>query len=248
MEKLANLSQKDIDNGVLNRMLQNAGIPDVRKYVEQFNEEVEEKLVEDLEDSDSNNTDVDEQIAPPADVQSWITGLRLRLDDPIEPPKEQRPPPPADLKSWMQGIAPTDLHSSTDINTTQKTTTTTINDDDDNDGGRPVTGNLGTWLNDWTKNLTEQPPPTSLDNWLQGLVSKNINEPIGKATSSKGRLNSYLNAAQEVLSKHGYDVAPKATPPTDKAKASVGMFGNVKQMYFLVSFTLSHIYICFCSL
>jgi hypothetical protein len=144
----------------------------------------------------------------------------------------------------MQGIAPVNLHSSTDINTTQTTTTITTNDDDD---GRPVTGNLGSWLNDWSKSLAEQPPPTSLDNWLQGLVSNNINEPIGKAASSKGRLNSYLNAAQDVLSKHGYDVSPKTTPTASTTKASAGMFGNVKQMYFLVSFTsltLSHIYVC----
>ncbi|CAF4854267.1 unnamed protein product, partial [Rotaria sp. Silwood2] len=29
-----------------------------------------------------------------------------------------------------------------------------------------VTGNLGTWLNDWSKSLGEQPPPKSLDEWL----------------------------------------------------------------------------------
>jgi hypothetical protein len=249
MEKLANITQTDINNGVLNRMLLNAGISDVQEYVEKFHQEVEDKVVDDLEHSDLNKTDVDEQIAPAADVQNWIMGLRLRLDEPIKPPEpkppqKQQQPPPADLKSWMQGIAPVNLHSSTDITTTQ--TTITVDDDDDT----PVSGNVGTWLNDWSKNLAQQPPPTSLDNWLQGLVSNNINEPIGKAASSKGRLNSYLNAAQQVLSQHGYDVSNKVTPSTS-VETKTGMFGNVKQMYFLVSFilfSLSNLYIFVCSI
>jgi hypothetical protein len=308
MEKLANLTQTDINNGALIRILANAGIPDVQEYVRNFHQATEDLILEDFEHSHPHTVDNDEQIVPPADIQrwiaglrprldnssqqllpkkqeqqqltqnvqslimnlgpdrnhtahtdsieqhplpgdiqSWITGLQPRLDKPIQPsPREQQQEkqPPTDLTSWMQGIAPVNLHSSTDIITTQ--TITTVDDDD----GTPVIGNLGTWLNDWSKSLAQQPPPTSLDNWLQSLVSNNINEPIGKAASSKGRLNSYLNAAQQVLSQHGYDVSNKVTPPTS-VETKTGMFGNVKQMYFLVSSTLlslslSNLYIFVC--
>jgi hypothetical protein len=231
MEKLANITQADINNGVLNRMLLKAGISDVQEYVTKFHQKTEDKIVEEFEHSDVNKTHHDEQIAPPAVIQSWVTGLRLRLDDPIKPPTPSPPSPqqqqrPTDLTSWMHRMAPTNLNSSTETTITETTTTS--------DGDTAVTGNLGTWLNDWSKSLGEQPPPTSLDNWLQGLVSKNMDEPITKATSPKGRLNSYLNAAQEVLSQHGYQVSNAVTPPTS-VKAETGMFGNVKQMYFLVS-------------
>jgi hypothetical protein len=231
MEKLANITQTDINNGVLNRMLLNAGISDVQEYVKQFHQETEELIVEEFEHPDLNQADNYEQIAPPADVQSWITGLRLRLDDPIQPPppepqQQQPPPPPANVTSWMQRMAPTDLIASTDTTTTE---TIIISNDD-----TAVTGNLGTWLNDWSKSLAEQPPPTSLDNWLQSLVSQNMNEPIGKAANPKGRLNTYLNAAQDVLSQHGYNVSNEVTPPSS-VEMKTGMFGNVKQMYFLVS-------------
>jgi hypothetical protein len=247
MEKLANITQTDINNGVLNRMLLDAGISDVQDYVEKFHQQTEDLIIDEFEHPDSNKTQNDEQIAPPAAVQSWITGLRLRLNDPIKPPvpelqqqqQHQQPPPPANLTSWMQRMVPTDLNSSTDITTSE--TTTTSNDD------TAVTGNLGTWLNDWSKSLAEQPPPTSLDNWLQSLIPTNMNEPISKATNPKGRLNTYLNAAQEVLSRHGYKVSNEVTPPTS-IETKTGMFGNVKQMYFLVSCHLLSskliIYIC----
>ncbi|CAF3432797.1 unnamed protein product [Rotaria sp. Silwood1] len=229
MEKLANITQQDISNGVLNRMLANAGIPDVPEYVKHFHQETEELIIEELEHPDSNKADNDEPIASPADVQSWIIGLRLRLDDPIQPPlpKQQEPQKqqPTDLNTWMQGMIPNDTHPSTDNNVSEIITTS--NDDD-----TVVTGNLGTWLNDWSKSLCEQPPPKSLDDWLQSLVSNNMHEPIGKANTSKGRLNSYLNAAEKVLSEHGYDVSNEIKPSTN-VETKVGMFGNVKQMYFL---------------
>ncbi|CAF1003049.1 unnamed protein product [Rotaria sordida] len=193
MEKLANLTQNDIDNGVLNRMLVNAGISDVQEYVNNFHQETEELLVEEFKHPDLNRTNNDEQIAPPADVQSWIMGLRLRLDDPIQPPlpKQQEPQKqqPIDVQSWMHGMIPDNMHPSTD-NTAPEISTTSSEDS-------AVTGNLGTWLTDWSKNLSEQPPPKSLDDWLQGLIPNNMQEPIGKANSSKVRLNSYLNAAQK---------------------------------------------------
>ena len=90
--------------------------------------------------------------------------------------QQQQKQPPTDLKSWMQRMAPVDIHSSTDTTTTE----TLLSSDNDT----AITGNLGTWLNDWSKSLTEQPPPTSLDKWLQSLISTNMHEPIGKATSS----------------------------------------------------------------
>lgn len=238
MEKLANITQNDINNGVLNRMLASAGISDVQEYVQLFQQQIENKVIEDLEQSEANAIDNDEQIAPPADVQSWITGLRLRLDDPIipptvEPPKQQQP---TDLKSWMNHMTPINLSTSTDTTSTQTTTiTTTTTTTITSNNESAVNGNLGIWLNDWSKSLAEQPPPTSLDTWLQGLVSQNMHDPIGKATNSKGRLNTYLNAAQDVLSEHGYHVSNEVTPPTS-VEAKTGMFGNVKQMYFLVSF------------
>ena len=133
----------------------------------------------------------------------------------------------------MHGIAPTNLSSSNDITITTLEPAATPTSD------AALTGNLGTWLTDWTKNLTEQPPPASLDHWLQGLVSQNMHEPIGKTTSPKGRLNTYLNAAQEVLSQHGYNVSNEITPTTNIEQTKGGMFGNVKQMYFLVCFVFS---------
>jgi hypothetical protein len=265
MEKLATLTQTDINNGVLNRMLANAGIPNVQEYIKNFHQETEELIIEEFEHPDPNKAEYDEQIVPPADIHSWITGLGPRLNDPIQPPsteahqKQQqqqqqlpqgvpswitglRPrfddpiqPPlpeqqqqPTDLKSWMLRMAPDNLQAPTDNTITSQST----NSSTDNPA---ITGNLGTWLNDWSKNITELPPPASLDNWLQGLIPKNMNEPIGKANSPKGRLNTYLNAAQEVLSKHGYDVSNEIVPSKD-VKTKTGMFGNVKQMYFLVSF------------
>ncbi|CAF2433241.1 unnamed protein product [Rotaria sp. Silwood2] len=293
MEKLANITQTDINNGVLNRMLANAGIPDVQEYVKHFHQETEELLIEEFEHSDRNNAHNDEQIVSstdiygwitglrprlddpiqpslpkqqqkqqqlPADVQSWITGLRPRLDDSIQPslpeekqqqqlpadiqgwvnglrprlddpiqpplPKQQEPQKqqPTDLKSWMQGMIPNDMYSST--GNTAPEITTTSNDD------ATVTGNLGTWLNDWSKSLGEQPPPKSLDEWLVSLIPKDMHEPIGKANNSKARLNSYLNAAEKVLSEHGYDVSNEVTPPTN-IQSKVGMLDNVRQMYFL---------------
>ena len=266
METLANITQTDINNGILIRMLAKAGIPDIPEYVKNFHRDTEEIIIDEFEHPTANKADNDEQIVPPADVQSWITGLRLRLDDPIKPllleqeqqekqqgPKDvqdwiqrlrphlddpvqqslpnqqhQEKPPPSDLKSWMQHITPSDSHSSTD--------TTTTSDD-----YTPLTGNLGTWLNDWSKSLTEQPPPTSLDNWLQCLIPKDMHESIAKANNPKGRLNTYLDAAQQVLSQHGYDVSNEVKPPTNIQTKS-GMFGNVKQMYFLVSCAHSHSY------
>ena len=239
MERLAHLTETDIRNGVLNQMLAKAGIPDVQEYVQKFHEETENKIVDDWQHSDPKRIQDDELIAPPADVQSWITGLRLRLDDPVvKPPQskpsqqqqQQQPPQPTSLTGWMQGMAPVHLHSSTDITTTQTDVTPT----DSTDPIMPVAGNLGTWLTDWSRNLAQQPPPTSLDTWLKGLVSDNLHEPIGKAASSKGRLNSYLNAAQQVLSEHGYNV-PNQTISTNNVETKTGMFSNVKQMYFLVS-------------
>ncbi len=265
MDKLANLTQTDINNGVLMRMLVDAGIRDVQGYVKHFHQETEELIIEEFEHPDPNKVDNDEQIVPPADIQKWITGLRPRFDDPIQPPlaevqqkqqqqepvpqnvsswitglrprfddstqpplSEQQPKqPPTDLKSWMQRMAPDDTHPSID-------TTTTITSSDN----PAITGNLSTWLNNWSKNLTEQPPPASLDKWLQSLIPKDMHEPINKANSSKVRLNSYLNAAQEVLSQHGYNVSNEIAPPTN-VQVKTGMFGNVKQMYFLVSFISS---------
>ncbi|CAF0876244.1 unnamed protein product [Rotaria sordida] len=258
MEKLANLTQNDINNGVLNRMLVNVGIPDVQEYVKNFHQETEELLIKEFEHSDRNNTHKDEQIVPPTDIHSWITSLRPRLDDSIQPslpqeqqqlpvdvqgwinglrprlddpiqsplPKQQEPQKqqPTDLQSWMQGMIPSDIHLSTE-NTTSETTATS------NDNSA-VTGNLGTWLTDWSKNLSEQPPPKSLDDWLQGLIPNNMHEPIEKANNSKVRLNSYLNAAQKVLSEHGYNVSNEIKP-SNNIPTKVGMFGNVKQMYFL---------------
>lgn len=232
MDKLANITQEDIQNGVLNRMLSNAGITDVQEYVHEFQKKVEDKIVEELEHSDPSSVDSDEEIASPADVQSWINGLRLRLDDPIKPPvtqpTESTQTTSTNLHSWIKNAAPTDLASS---HTSTSVTTQTISTDSKTEVS---SGDLGTWLNNWTKSLTEQPPPTSLDTWLQSLISENITEPIGKANSSKGRLNTYLNAAQQVLSKHGYDVSNEVIPPTN-VHENTGMFGNVKQMYFLVS-------------
>ena len=114
MEKLANLTQTDINNGALIRMLVNAGIPDVQEYVKHFHQETEELIIEEFEHSDPNKVDNDEQIVPPADIQSWITGLRPRLDDPSQPPlpEEQQQTTTTGtsyhkmFQSWITGLRP----------------------------------------------------------------------------------------------------------------------------------------------
>ncbi|UJR26851.1 hypothetical protein I4U23_008163 [Adineta vaga] len=233
MENLAKLTETDINNGVLNRMLVNAGIADVHEYVEKFHQDTEALIIEEFEHPDPNKTDNNEQIIPPGDVQNWITSLRLHLDDPnpASVPEPQQLPKrniPTDVKSWMQHMTPIGLHSSNEINTNVIPDTTITND--------ALSGNLSTWLTDWSKNLTEQPPPTSLDNWLKRLVPDDLHEPLTKANTAKGRLNTYLNAAQQVLSQHGYDVSTQAKPSSSSAanvQVKSGKFGNVKQMYFL---------------
>ncbi|CAF3388896.1 unnamed protein product [Rotaria socialis] len=224
MEKLANLTEADINNGVLMRMLVNAGIPDVQQYVKHFNREVEEIVVEEFEHSARHKSSNEEQSAPPTDMQSWLTGLRPRLDEPIkstEPQKQQ----PTDLHSWMHSMASSDQQAPVDSTPSQ-----TINSSSSDSPA--VTGDIGIWLHNWSTNLTEQPPPKSLDDWLKGLVPENMSESIGKEASSKGRLNTYLDAAEKVLSGYGYDVS-NPTKPTNNVPAKTGMLGNVKQMYFL---------------
>ncbi|CAF0884096.1 unnamed protein product, partial [Adineta steineri] len=287
MENLATITQADINNGALIRMLNKAGIPDIQQYIKHFHQETEELIIEEFEHPNADKLDNDEQIVPPADIQSWITGFRPNVDDPIKPvlfeqeqqpkpqpplpkdiqgwitglgprlddhnkppsseqeqqPKLQPQPPlpkdiqgwitrlqprsedpiqpplpeqqsqeiplPKDLQSWLHRMGPNNLHPSTET-TTDTTEITTISNDIN-----PANGDLGTWLNQWSKSLTEQPPPTSLDNWLKGLIPNNMHEPLSKANSSKGRLNSYLNAAEQVFSKHGYDVSNEVKSPTN---------------------------------
>ena len=233
MEKLANLTQADINNGALTRMLASAGIPDVHQFVTQFNQETADLIVEEFEHPNPNSWSEEDQAAVPTDVQSWITGLRLRLDDPIEPsvPKPKPEPyRPTDLNSWMQHMAPVHLHSDTPPSATAPIVP--------EHSSSAVTGDLTSWLTDWSKSLAELPPPASLDSWLQGLVPANMHEPLNSSTTPKGRLNSYLNAAQKVLSEHGYQVDTNAKP-AGLPPAKAGMFGNVKQMYFLVSLVSS---------
>ena len=67
-----------------------------------------------------------------------------------------------------------------------------------------------------------------------------MHESLGKANYSKHRLNSYLNAAQKVLSRHGYQVSNSTTSSTN-VQAKVEKFANTKQMYFLVRSNLHHI-------
>lgn len=232
MEKLATLTQTDINAGVLTRMLSRAGIPDVQDYVRQFNNQVEELVIEELANSDPNETEFNEHIAPPEDIEACVASLRIRLDDPVkkstskpqEPPKKQ----PADLKSWMHGMVSNDNQTPTGDSSSPTTT--------DSDGPT-VTGNMGTWLTNWSKSLGEQPPPKSLDDWLHGLVTSNLHEPIGKANSSQGRFQAYLNSAEKVLSQHGYDVST-TTPSSNNVEAKIGTISNVKKLYFLVSFNM----------
>ena len=274
MERLATLTPADIKNGTLNHMLASAGIPNVQEYVKQFHRQTEELVIEELEHPHSDAVITDEQIVPPADIQSWLTGLRPRFDDPVtehqpvvnpqqlppppppvpkdlsglltglhpghdhtidEPVFEQvtqpQPRPPVNISGWLKRLAPINLglaekdFTSDPIPDIQNYTT--------------VSGDLGSWLNDWSRSFALQPPPTSLDTWLKGLIPQDIHEPLGKAASPKARLNSYLNAAQEVLSQHGYNVDSGTLPANVQAPVKAGTFGNVKHMYFLVSITLS---------
>jgi hypothetical protein len=243
MARLASLTEEDIKNGVLNRMLADVGIPNINNYVTDFHQQTASLFVDTLEHQQSGGIDStmdeisDDDIFSPADIETWLTGIRPRLDDSLTPCASDesstlpssapaRPPPPTDLSGWMQRMIP---ESSLVVPAQAVDTTSTA------PASMPsVTGDLGSWLHDWSISIAQQPPPASLDNWLQGLVSDKLTEPIGKGTSAKGRLNSYLDAAQRVLSRHGYKIAADQ-PTTVVPAAKVGMFGNVKHMYFLVS-------------
>ena len=131
MEKLVNLTQTDINNGALNRLLINVGIPDVQEYIKTFHQETEELIIEELEHPKRNKTDNDEQIVPPTDVQSWVTSLRLRLDDPNQPPlsEKQQQQLPQDVQSLISGLRPV-INNTDQIHSTEqssKKTSTTIN-------------------------------------------------------------------------------------------------------------------------
>ncbi|CAF3332506.1 unnamed protein product [Rotaria socialis] len=229
MEALGHLTQADINNGVLNRMLATAGIPDVQEHVKDFHQKVEGIIVEEFESADPDQEEYNEPIASPSEIQNWAKHLQLHLDDPVKPslPKSEEPEKQqrTDLHSWMQRMAPSDQQAPVDSTPSQ-----TINSSSSDSPA--VTGNIGAWLHNWSTNLTEQPPPKSLDDWLKGLVPENMSESIGKEASSKGRVNTYLNAAEKVLSGYGYDVS-NPTKPTNNVPAKTGMLGNVKQMYFL---------------
>ncbi|CAF1551452.1 unnamed protein product [Rotaria magnacalcarata] len=228
MESFRHLTQADINNGVLNRMLATAGIPDVQEHVKDFHQKVEGIIVEEFENADRDQEKYNEPIASSAEIQNWAKHLQLHLDDPVKPslpkPEEPEKRQPTDLHSWMQSMVSSDQQAPVDNTPSQ-----TINSSSDSP---TVTGNIGTWLHNWSTSLTEQPPPKSLDEWLKSLVSENMNESIGKEASSKGRVNTYLNAAEKVLSEYGYDVSNPAKP-TNNVPANTGVLGNVKQMYFL---------------
>ena len=170
------------------------------------------------------------QSLAPKDLSGWLDGLHPRLDQTVEeavPAKPSPPPPPKNMSNWLQRIAPVNLSVlASEIPSDELT---------DLESYKAVTGDVGTWLNDWSRSFALQPPPTSLSTWLEGLIPKDIHESLGKTASPKARLNSYLNAAQEVLSQHGYKVDSGAVPTTAQPPVKAGMFGNVKHMYFLVS-------------
>ncbi|CAF1000429.1 unnamed protein product [Adineta steineri] len=113
MENLATITQADINNGALIRMINKAGIPDIQEYIKHFHQETEELIIEEFEHPNADKLDNDEQIVPPADIQSWITGFRPNVDDPIKPvlfeqeqqPKPQ-PPLPKDIQGWLTGLGP----------------------------------------------------------------------------------------------------------------------------------------------
>ncbi|CAF4315112.1 unnamed protein product [Adineta steineri] len=113
MESLATITQADINNGALIRMLNKAGIPDIQEYIKHFHQETEELIIEEFEHPNADKLDNDEQIVPPTDIQSWITGFRPNVDDPIKPvlfeqeqqPKPQ-PPLPKDVQGWITRLQP----------------------------------------------------------------------------------------------------------------------------------------------
>lgn len=222
MESIANLTQTDINNGVLTRMLANAGINDIQTYVNQFNHEVEELIVEELEYPNRNRDFNDQQSKPQIGIQDLMAGLGSASNESVQvstvskPQKKQ----PANLNSFIQGIVPID-------NATLATDTTSNENE-------ATTYDLGSALFDWSKGIGQEPPPQSLDDWLTSLVPANLHEPSGQANDPKGRLQAYLNATEKVLSRHGYNVSTPPTPSTNNAAAKVGILGNVKQMYFIV--------------
>lgn len=228
MESLQNITAQDIQNGALERMLNQAGIVNVQQYVKQFHHETEEIIIEDLQQHENSGQDTDaNEVIPAADVSSWLARSRPLLEHSMETMTiEQKPQPieekkgPTDLSGFMQKLGPNPNPSFT-------------TNADESDTHVRVTGDLNTWLTDWSKNLTRQ-TPTSLDTWLQSLTPSSFDESLGQKTDAKTRVNAYLNAAQKVLSKHGYKVS-NTNQPTKVEPKKTGLLNNVKDMYFLVN-------------
>ena len=84
MENLANVSQTDIKNGALTCILATESIPDVQEYVQHFNQEIEELVVEEFKHSNRTGVDNNEQIITATDIHKWIADLHPDLDVSIQ--------------------------------------------------------------------------------------------------------------------------------------------------------------------
>ena len=209
MATLATLTPTDVDRGVLQDMLNDAGITDVHEYAKEFHRQTENLVVEDLQKSDAAAADETTPIITPLDMQAWWKSMAPRLGENADstvqsqtPVEEQRSLPTGDLSAWLQSMAPSSKES--------------------------AAASQG-------PEAALQKPPASLDNWLKRIVTKHLDQLAGKATTSTGRLNSYLNAAQEIFNEFSGGAAPQkvaAAPPTAGRPSRLA---DVKQMYFLVN-------------
>ena len=214
MEKLKTLTADDVDHGVLQQMLNEAGIDDVPQYADEFHKQTENLIVEDLQKSNSTVFNEEIQIVTPLDMQRWWKSMTPRLEQNVmgsaSTETTDNHSAPVNLSTWIKSMVPT----------TDET---------------PVSsGNVGQWLQNWSNQFSQQ-PPASLDNWLKDIAEKNLDQPVGKAESSTGRLNSYLTAAQEVFNEYGYGSSTPKLVAASTAAAKPDRLADVKQMYFLVN-------------
>lgn len=214
MEKLKTLTADDVDNGVLEQMLNQAGIDDVPQFANEFHKQTENLIVEDLQKSDSTVFNEEIQLVTPLDMQRWWKSMTPRLEEKLmgsaSTTTTDNHSSPVNLSAWIKSMVPT----------TDETSVSS--------------GNVGQWLQKWSNQFSQQ-PPASLDNWLKDIAEKNLDEPVGKAKSSIGRLNSYLTAAQEIFNEYGYGSSTPKLGAASTSEKKVDRLADVKQMYFLVN-------------
>lgn len=168
------------------------------------------------------------------DVSKYIEEFRQKTEEIVVEQAEE-----LETKNRVNDLPTSDTEKSKDLSTWLRIITSNDYVEQKNDTKTDLlqssTGNLSTWLYDWSRNLGRT-DPTSLDSWLQSLIPTNLHETNSDKSFKKTKLDEYLNDARKILSEHGYNISPpskETVTMTDK----IGFFDNVKHLYFLVRST-----------